>query len=356
MSMPPTAAASRESEKVPPLGALRASHMRWLDRCSQTRTALSLCLRHSCLNAAMTEQQTTKQPAMESSKLESSAKHGPEWSWRGIATVCFVVALGSLGGILLVILVFDKDALTTIALGLAVLSFAATLIITAVQGHQSWHIFTSTNASLVDIRTASRSLLEMQSRHFERVLDAALGKSFRAADQEAQTRAESIDGDDVDPQSLITQVMQSFASRLDRELRAATHNTVSGVPYVPPMPSSSSTDRDPAILELIRTFPPEEQGRPVYEELKSLRVRSVAALGKVASQVQRHPRADRTVRFAKSQEGPNPDFIRLIDQRYLKRLPERDTDTGATLQITEKGFIALRLIAAKGEQPAWMDS
>lgn len=102
---------------------------------------------------------------------KKAPRYGPRIGW-GILTVCLsIFSVACLGSLVVVATVKNADALSTVALALAVISFAAQLIVPLVQGHSTAQLNAETQAALTGIRTAADSLLTKQSGQFETMLN-----------------------------------------------------------------------------------------------------------------------------------------------------------------------------------------
>jgi hypothetical protein len=181
-------------------------------------------------------------------------KPGLRLPWGIVTTVLAIVALASLGTLAVVAGIKDADALATVALALAVLSFGAQLVVTLVQGQQASQVNSETKAALAEMRATTASLLANQRDQFDKVLRAALRQAIPAAVQEVQGEGTDDSGDpasalDVnalaaDLEDRVTaRVREALASANRPRVRRATANRLDPAP------------RDQSLADLLNTPP-----------------------------------------------------------------------------------------------------
>jgi len=76
-----------------------------------------------------------------------------------LTVILGVISLASLGTLAVITSVKNVDELSTVALALAVVSFAAQLIVTLAQGQTSAQVNRETMAALTEMRATTNSLL-----------------------------------------------------------------------------------------------------------------------------------------------------------------------------------------------------
>lgn len=98
-----------------------------------------------------------------------------------LAIVLMCVTVASLASLVVVATTKEADALSTVALALAVLAFAAQLIVTITQAQSSaeqtrdtFRINSETKAVLADIQAQAKALVALQSNQFDKLLDRAI--------------------------------------------------------------------------------------------------------------------------------------------------------------------------------------
>ncbi|WP_433387136.1 hypothetical protein [Micromonospora sp. KLBMP9576] len=112
------------------------------------------------------------------------------WSWLSLSL--FVVSVTSLGTLSVIVSVKDVDLLSTIALALAVLAFAAQLIVSLAQAQgsaqqltQTERVNSQTQSALAEVRSTANALLTNQSDQFNKILSALLRSATEDAVREA---------------------------------------------------------------------------------------------------------------------------------------------------------------------------
>lgn len=290
----------------------------------------------------------TTQPANNDGKSQDNNPDGQgltlSWGWLSIALG--VLASGSLGTLVVVTSIKNLDTLSTVALALAVISFAAQLIVTTVQSYQSSQVNADTKSALADMRATTSSLLTNQRDQFDKVLHAALTTAIPAAVQDVEQNDDSV-SDDALSADRISELEDRLTVRFNEAL--GSFKGISSVKAQVPAPS-----RDSKFSELLSTYPDQEEGEPVVESLKKMSARALAAMGQVGSILQRSPRADLTLRFRRTPAGLGPGLRELVGAGMLREGEEEGISRAVVLQLTPVGLIALRLLMGAGDKPDWV--
>lgn len=148
--------------------------------------------------------------------------------WSALSLALGVVAIASLGALVIVATVKDVDVLSTVALALAILAFAAQIIVSLAQSQASAQqlaaserVNAETRGLLAQIGAQGASLLANQSGQFDRVLEAALGtESVRSAVHAASPEDEGNNPNEltgVDAEALSTALRRSVRGRFAGE-------------------------------------------------------------------------------------------------------------------------------------------
>jgi hypothetical protein len=268
------------------------------------------------------------------------------WGWLSIALG--VLAAGSLGTLVVVTSIKNLDTLSTVALALAVISFAAQLIVTTVQSYQSSQVNADTKSALADMRATTSSLLTNQRDQFDKVLHAALQTAIPAAVQDVERHDDS-DSDEGLAADRIKELEDRLTVRFNEAL--GSFKGLSPIKAQVPAPSPAPT-RDSKLLDLLSTYPEQEEGKPVVELIGKMGARGLAALGQVGSNVQRNPRTDRTLRFRRS-AGISPGMKELVDSGILREVADENS-RALVFELTPTGMTALRLLMGAGDKPDWV--
>lgn len=98
-----------------------------------------------------------------------------------VAVVSLCISVSCLASLVVVATITKADALSTVALALAVLAFAAQLIVTIAQAQSSaeqtrdtFRINAETKAVLAELQAQGKALVAVQSSQFEKLLDRAI--------------------------------------------------------------------------------------------------------------------------------------------------------------------------------------
>jgi hypothetical protein len=186
-------------------------------------------------------------------------------SWQSLALACLVIASASLGALVVVASVKNADVLATVALALAVLAFAAQLIIAIAQGQsanqqllQSERVNTETQSLLSEIRSGSSELTLTVRQQFDFVLRHALGSAVPRAVREAGL-------DTLEPNEI---------RRLESALGASFAIPSLGYSVAPSSVSEA--------LDYLQTAPTEQEAGNAPEIVLDLTPMEVIALQKIA--------------------------------------------------------------------------
>lgn len=215
-------------------------------------------------------------------ELEPLLKHHPERRglalvipWSRVSDILSVVTLSAVGALIVVATVTRADVLSSVALVLAILSFAAQLIVTAAQSasgndqyRQMTRLYEQSNAVLAKIRSQSDSLLANQKDQFDKVLDHVLTPSvIRSAVSEVTGDEAGDDGPNDSGNESSTRDDIS-AERVARVLRDEVSKALAGqLPAPTPparLPQAEANERE------LAQFPTEDEGADVLSKFVSL--------------------------------------------------------------------------------------
>lgn len=308
--------------------------------------------------------------------------------WSGLSIALAIVALASLGTLAVTTSVKNVDTLSTVALALAVLAFAAQLIVTMAQGHQSAQVNADTEAALTEMRATTSSLLTNQRDQFNSVLKALLRQAIPAAVQDVAAIEE---GSEIEPGARIKEDAERAA-----ELESALQKRVlelftADTDVMRPIIHSESHERlmrkedaaqDEQLehqklrienaerekeerirkarrkrrtewSERLSTYPSEEVAEPVASIIRQLPPRAIAQLSRFVGDVRDAAKEDETVTYRKADETPHgKGNQQLIDAGLVEVVKELPFTVN--LRLTADGLIAARLLRADQESPEWL--
>jgi len=283
------------------------------------------------------------------------------WTWlsAGLATV----AVGALGTLGVVVGINDVDTLSTIALALAVLAFAAQLIVSLAQGMaaaqqvaQVERVNADTQAALAALRATSDALLATQREHFGELLRAALSKAVPEAVEETLAAEGSSPGDGLNEDLRREQLEGAIVSRVFELLKE-----------LPDSRQSSGESRYNRSLarkprpefHTLNTFPDETEGRKFAKILKTLSPWESQGLARIASEVRHRAESGMVLetRIKKLPDGDRGPALTglcakgLIDFRDRADRPQSDHEY---MTLTDLGLGVARLMIAPGRHPSWL--
>lgn len=256
-------------------------------------------------------------------------KPGLHVPWSGLTVALIVIAAASLGTLAVIVGIKDVDVLSTVALALAVLAFAAQLIVSLAQAQGAAHQLTQTErinsetqSALAEVKSTGHAMLANQSELFNKVLSAAL----HSATEDAVREVASQNDVDVTGNGLLHEPLnpEAIADRVEARLRS----TLLGA-----MPSRHER---PAI-DWNHIALTESDGVAALETLKELTPAQTifftdrTRLGPISLTLPRH------------QEGI-PTFYRPYVALGMMVLVNRRNDGPRRLALTEKGRQIAKLL------------
>ncbi|MEU7570495.1 hypothetical protein [Micromonospora sp. NPDC049240] len=138
------------------------------------------------------------------------------------------MSAASLGTLAVIVSIKDVDVLSTIALALAVLAFAAQLIVSLAQAQgsaqqlsQTERINSQTQSTLAEVRSTAHALLTNQSDQFNKVLAAALRTVTESAVREVAEATGDTNASDGSTNQLRALDPTEIAVEVERRLRGA---------------------------------------------------------------------------------------------------------------------------------------
>lgn len=268
--------------------------------------------------------------------------------WPTLVIGLTVLTLASLGTLVVIVGIKDVDILSTVALALAVLSFAAQLIVTMAQSQQTSQVKTETLSALAEMRATTESLLSNQRHQFDTVLKAALSQAIPAAVQDLQLGEEGTDGDSSSDrqQELVT----ALQNRIEQSL--ARPATVDATMF----DFRAQPQRRRARYDKLYEWPSREDGLKAQEILRSLEPREIARFGDIVSDWPVSIRGDGGV--VRNPRGRSLEqATKALIEAGLLTADHPDGESGRRIyQLTDLGVAVAQLLWARGEPPEWLAS
>lgn len=302
---------------------------------------------------------------MDTDSLDRQTSRGLVLPWGWLSLGLTVVAISALGTLAVIAKREGADTLSTIALALAVLSFAAQLIVSLAQAFngtqqvaQADRVNADTRASLAAIRATSDALLVNQREQFSEVLRAALKIAVPAAVQDVEEAGAGGENDDSRVQ-VTEDSIRSLEERLSVRINEALRNirTQADDPSInAPRPIS------PTLIRMT-TYPTIRRGLELLELLNNLSPQESALFTKWAT------RTLRTVQQSSSSRPIIPNFVirgpidhdlnKLVELGLLTlqdHFRKGEESERRLLRLTDLGIEVASLILGEGDKPAWLEA
>ena len=210
---------------------------------------------------------------IERDESPARATSGLRVPWPLLSISLAVIAIGSLGTLVVIATIHKADTLSTVALALAILAFAAEIVVALAQSQASsqqlsdtGRVNSETRGLLTQIRAQSEALLTNQREQFAQVLTAALGREVirTAVDQATGQDDVALEEDSTPDQSAVDRAQ--LTDRLQSSIASAI-GIFGGQQSI-----SRSADENaymPFVQEM-QTYPSEADGKRAYEVLRTL--------------------------------------------------------------------------------------
>lgn len=295
----------------------------------------------------------------EKASAESKTRPGFTIPWPALTLTLLVVALASLGALIIVATIADADALATVALVLAILAFGAQLIVTAAQTasaneqyRQVNRLYEETRSVLQRIRAQSKMLLANQSDQFNKVLDHVLSPSaIESAVAEARGDADdpaTPDGQASAPPTDVVEVSKLLRAEAERAISADRARR----------PAESPRRRLPDKEEM-RNFPTEDEARDVAARFAPLSVEAKSYIKDLAERFNKNPDSSVSIQVARllpQSISELPAYFKELEDAGLILLEpyRREGRSRAGRRLTSDGILAMRFFTGQGVVPAYL--
>ena len=285
-------------------------------------------------------------------------------TWRAVSTSLTLLLVSLIATLAVVVSIHDVDLLSTIALALAILAFAAQLMVSLFQSNAqaqqlsaTERVNNETRALLSDISARSEALLANQSGMFNKVLEYAMRIREAVADAATEAGLEDETSGEEGPEAYerFRDLVEDNLEEIRRELLADQRTQIASLrgsqrELRPEMVKFQERNR--AWAARVSSFPDEDEGRKAFRLLARLSPQQRNVL--IRRGTEDMMRAKRGSVPGNMVPWPNPDLQPLVDLG-LMRVHERGNRDGRTMiRWTEDGVGVLRLVLPGGEVPVWL--
>ncbi|MBB5842366.1 hypothetical protein HD599_000689 [Conyzicola lurida] len=263
----------------------------------------------------------------------------------------------------------EVDALSTVALALAILAFAAQIVVSLSQAQGQAHqqteigrVNAETRGLLAQITAQSDSLLANQREQFTKVLDAALGSDLI---RNAVTEVATADGDDaenpmtpgendsapsIDVDALSENLQKTLKTAFENVSASRTAQRSAGSP--PRIPDS---DRFSDLLDSVKSLPDaDHDGKRAFEVFKSLSPLELSTLSSRAySDLDKARRGRQPEGVLRNVTNLTPATQRLVDLGLIEFTERTRPAETWTRRITPLGWKVVRFLLGRGDMSAF---
>lgn len=284
---------------------------------------------------------------------EAQSPPGLKIRWGALSIGLAVFAAACLGTLVVVATVRAADMLSTVALALAVVAFSAQLIVSLAQANsnaqqlvQTERVNTNTQATLVEIRATSSSLLSNQRDLFGDVLQAALQDKIPSVAEEVAAETSTSTTDETSSEQFADRIQ----SALDRAISGINREDFST------RVGKNRLSRHPLYYELNKE-PTQTEAEHALEVLNSMSPYQALRFGNYAQKFLtlatqgREPR----LRFVRRVDAEQGRLTRLFEELGLFDVSERieGESVRITAVLTKFGIDVAR-IATLTSRPEWL--
>ncbi|WP_184233666.1 hypothetical protein [Conyzicola lurida] len=304
-----------------------------------------------------------------SSSEKRLGKPGLTIGWPALSLGLGILATGSLGTLAVVATISEVDALSTVALALAILAFAAQIVVSLSQAQGQAHqqteigrVNAETRGLLAQITAQSDSLLANQREQFTKVLDAALGSDLI---RNAVTEVATADGDDaenpmtpgendsapsIDVDALSENLQKTLKTAFENVSASRTAQRSAGSP--PRIPDS---DRFSDLLDSVKSLPDaDHDGKRAFEVFKSLSPLELSTLSSRAySDLDKARRGRQPEGVLRNVTNLTPATQRLVDLGLIEFTERTRPAETWTRRITPLGWKVVRFLLGRGDMSAF---
>jgi hypothetical protein len=260
--------------------------------------------------------------------------------WRAVAIVLGILLVIVLAT--LVVVSEEQTALATVALALAILAFVLQILMFIVQSLganqqmlQNQDLYGRMQETLAGITERTGRTERVVERLDERIVTVALEKSFGQAQLREGPMAR------IDTGEVIATVRQALdAARTEAEEQVAT-----GVPAYPRRPRSAE---DRQVVELLTTWPSDEEGLDAIKQIRELHEESRYSLlifGNDEIMVRQPGSSLAPGFFSFSPELAQKELVTTAEPTV------RNADGMPLMVLSDKGRAVVRVLTAEGEPP-----
>jgi hypothetical protein len=278
--------------------------------------------------------------------IKKGSKLEIPWSW--VAAASLTVGLGALTTLAVIVSIKDVDTLSTVALALAVIAFAAQLVLALWQGFatqnqtmQMERVNSETQSLLSEVRLTTNGLSNTQSGQFDRLLTSILAVVPSAVHNVSLKNR-------VDAGELARDLTTAIRRAAIAELQ--TSGSGSWTPKVSDQWATSES-----LISFYNSYPGEDEGKTLIAKVSSLNPLLMAFLGQVAGEEINRIRFGLPLEY-KIREGAV--FTAALVRKGLAEYcppPLSAPDDGSTwARLTSRGRDLIRVVVAPPPCPPWV--
>lgn len=285
--------------------------------------------------------------------------------WPTLSVALGVLAAACLGTLAVVATIRDADMLSTVALALAVISFAAQVVVSLAQSRagaqqlaQAERTHNETRSLLYEVSARASALLANQSQQFDRVLDAALEPSAIRRAIQASTPGAGMDEPDqvAKDTGSVSPDPAELSSNLEAALRDQFKRTLAGRADWSVAAPQLAREPLPLVAEA-KAYPDEKEGRAAYEDLMKLSPVEASVFTRRALEDFERAKDGRPRRGFMAEGTPMGATYKHLEELGLMAFEKGvaiDGRRGTWRRITERGWLVARLLIADGPAPDWL--
>jgi hypothetical protein len=260
--------------------------------------------------------------------LDESDASVPRITWPQITAGALVVAVAALTTLIVVGSINHVDALATIALALAVVTFVTQIVVFIAQTWTTSQLNAETRAFLQELQSSAHGTERALNNHVNKLTDRLLG-TLEAPRKEAESGVD-------------------LRERVREDVEEALSTRAPQVTDVTAGSSRKASAEDQRVLEDLLTYPSEAEGVESLKLLTQLSPMTVAVLRTFAEDERVNREGGTTPRLYLHPDHPFAE--EAIDAGLLEYVGE----DRRWARLTEKGRQACRLLLGQANPPDWL--
>jgi hypothetical protein len=260
---------------------------------------------------------------------------GPHITWPQIAATATVLAIGGLTGLVIVAALKQDDALATVALSLAIITFVTQILVFIAQTWTTSQLNAETRGFLEQLKTSTHGTEKAVNTQVDKLTNHLIStfESLRKRDYGS--------GDSDLRESVREEVADVLSSTQNVSIQTVSGSSVASI--------SSANER---VIDELLSWPNEEEGQEYLRLLRTLSPIAVANIRMLADDELRSRQAGTEPGLPVAADHPFSEEI--IGAGLAEYVPSPENPTDQWVRLTNMGRQVARLMMGAENPPGWL--